>query len=101
MKTIPAILILLFFLTGCGLKTKSPGQSLREMREGFARGAEKYNARALAWENLVDSIYSMADTNSVAGIKTVDSLIINYFSIDREKVSALHFIKGDIYYRID
>jgi len=89
------------FLTSCNFKPKSFDQMMREIRQDFAREAEISNARILAWEYLVDSLYQMADTNQIATFLTIDSLISNDTSLDRHKISELHFIKGDIYYRID
>ena len=101
MKIAFKILTVLFFLTSCNLKPKSFDQMLPEIREDFAREAEISNAKILAWEYLVDSLYQMADTNQIATFLTIDKLISNDTTLDRHKISELRFIKGDIYYRID
>ena len=101
MKITFKILTVLLFLTSCNFKPKSFDQMMREIREDFAREAEINNARILAWEYLVDSLYQMADTNQIATILAIDNLMSNDTSLDRHKISQLHFIKGDIYYRID
>ena len=74
---------------------------MREIQDDFAREAEINNAKILAWEYLVDSLYRMADTNQITTFLTIDNLISNDTSLDRHKISILHFIKGNIYYRID
>lgn len=74
---------------------------MKEIREDFAREAEISNAKTLAWKNLVDSLYKMADTNQTTAFRAIDHLIADDASLDRHKISELHFIKGDIYYRID
>ncbi len=74
---------------------------MKEIREDFAKEAEISNAKTLAWENLVDSLYKIADTNQTTTFLAIDNLISNDTSLDRHKISELHFIKGDIYYRID
>lgn len=101
MKTTFSILTLLLVLTSCDFRLKSPDQMLKEIREDFAKEAEISNAKTLAWENLVYSLYKMADTNQSATFLAIDNLISKDTSLDRHKISELHFIKGDIYYRID
>lgn len=101
MKTTFNILTILFFLTSCDFNSKSPDQMMKEIRENFAKEAEINNAKTLAWENLVDSLYRTADKNQTTALQTIDNLISNDTSFDRHKISELHFIKGDIYYHID
>ena len=101
MKTTFNLLTILLFLTSCDFKPKSPDKMMKEIREDFAKEAEISNAKTMAWENLVDSLYKMADTNQIATFRTIDNLISNETSLDKHKISELHFIKGDIYYRID
>lgn len=101
MKTTFLKLVGLLFLTSCDFIPKSHDQMMKEIRENFAKEAEISNARTMAWENLVDGLYKMADTNQIRTFQTIDSLISNDRSLDRHKISELHFIKGNIYYRID
>ncbi len=86
-------------LAGCTLRTKP--LDMDKIREDFAKEAKTSNARILAWEKLVDSLYKMADTNRSASLHAIDNIISNDNFLDRQKVSELHFIKGDIYYRVD
>lgn len=74
---------------------------MNEIREDFAKEAEISNAKTLAWENIVDSLYKLADINQTTAFREIDHLITDDTSLDRHKISELHFIKGDIYYRID
>jgi tetratricopeptide (TPR) repeat protein len=74
---------------------------MKEIREDFAKQAEISNVNILSWENLIDSLYKMADTNQIATLVKIDNLIFKDTSLDRHKISELHFIKGDIYYQID
>jgi tetratricopeptide (TPR) repeat protein len=101
MKTTFSILTLSLILTSCDFRPKSTDQIIKEIREDFAKEAEISNAKTLAWENLVDSLYRMADINQTATLRTIDNLISSDTSLDRHKISELHFIKGDIYYRVD
>lgn len=95
------ILIMSFLLGGCGFKSNSIDQMIKENQKDFAKETEVFNAKILAWENLVDSLYKMADTNQILALDALDNLINNDTSLDRNKISELHFIKGNIYYRID
>ena len=98
-KVVFKMLMVSSLLTGCDIKPFD--QMLKESRENFAKEMEIHNAGILAWEYLVDSLYKIADTNHVAFFLTIDNLISNETMIDEHRISELHFIKGDIYYRID
>ena len=101
MKPTFYILTVFLFLNSCDFRPKSFNKMMNEIQEDLAKEAEISNVRILAWENLVNSIYKTADTNLIAGFLIIDSLIFNDTSLDKHKISDLHFIKGDIYFRID
>jgi tetratricopeptide (TPR) repeat protein len=97
-KTLIALLIL-FVFAGCS-PPMPQNQMMEEIRENAGKKMEAHNAKTLAWQNLIDSLYNLADTNHLLALKTIDNLIVYDTSLDRHKISELHFIKGDIYYRV-
>lgn len=101
MKIPFVILIASTILVSCNFDTRTPDQMMKELREDFAKDAEINNAKILAWENLRDSIYKISETNAPLAFSTIDKLIAKDTSLDVYNISELHFIKGDIYYRID
>jgi tetratricopeptide (TPR) repeat protein len=88
-------------LPACMLRTKSTEQSIEEVREELAKKAKVENEKTLKWENFIDSLYRAVDTSRISSLSAIDNLIASGVSLDRFKTSELHFIKGDIYYRID
>ncbi len=101
MKPTLIILTFLIIVTSCDFRPKSFELEINEIREDFAEESEINNSNTLAWENLIDSFYKIADTNQIATFSAIDNLINNDKTLDRHNISELHFIKGDIYYRID
>jgi len=101
MKPSRNILAILLLLTSCDFKPKSPDQTMKVIRDDFAKVAEISNARTMAWDRIVDSLYTMADTNQAATISAIDKMITSDTSLDIHEISQLHFIKGDVYYRTD
>jgi len=101
MKTAFYILTIIFILTSCDFKTKILDKISKKKRENFEKEIKIINTKILAWENLVDSFYKIADTNQQLAFNAIDKLIISDTSLDKHKICVLHFIKGDIYYRID
>lgn len=93
-------LSILLFLMGCS-SPKSPNEMMEETRKKVNVQIEASNAKKIAWANLTDSIYKIADTNQLSAITAIDNLIIHNISLDSHNISELHFIKGDIYYKID
>ena len=96
MRIVFTHILILTLTTSCNFNSKP--LDLNEIRENVARTAEIENAKTLAWEKLIDSIYQIAEINYLSSIKLVDSLINNDTSLKEHKISELHFIKGDIYY---
>ncbi len=99
MKT--TLFIFTILMTGCISKQESPQELVAEARKTFMEAQEISNANSLAWDNLIDSIYKIADTNRTLSFDKLDHLINYDNSLDKFKLSELHFVKGDIYYRID
>lgn len=100
MKTIILTLTIILF-TGCNLNQKPLNQMMEEIREDFAKEAKINNTKILHWENLIDSLYKLSIINTLETIKTIDILIHTDTSLNKHEISELHFIKGDLYYRID
>lgn len=101
MKTASCILTVLSLFTSCDSRPKPINETLDAIRKDFAKDAKKHNEKTLAWEGLVDSIYKLSDTNQALAIKIINTLISQDSLLGRYPSSELHFIKGDIYYRID
>lgn len=101
MKTTFSKIIILLLLASCNFGQKPSDQMVEDIREKISKETKISNERTIAWENLVDSLYKMADTNQNTFFLTIDYLMDNDGSLDRTKISDLHFIKGEIYYRID
>jgi len=95
------ILTILILLLSCNFGQKKFSDRLDDLRKDYSKEAEINNAKILAWETIVDSIYKLADTNKISSLKTVDNLILNDTTLNSEKINELHFIKGDIYYCVD
>lgn len=74
---------------------------MSEISEDFAKAAAISNAKTMAWENTVNSLYKLADTSKSKAILTIDNILHSDTTLDRHKISELHFIKGDLYYSID
>jgi tetratricopeptide (TPR) repeat protein len=96
-------IIFLFLLTvsaGCVTDTRSFQEQLEDVRKDFADGIRKQNAEMLADERIVNEVYTQADTNIMAALQHLDSLLHGY---KPSKISMweLHFIKGDIFYNAD
>lgn len=101
MKTSYLLLTVLFSLTSCVYSPQSPQQFLGAARREMAETFEASNAKVLAWEHLIDSIYKLADTNHIASLAAIDALLAHDTALSGKKFSDLHFIKGDIYCRLD
>jgi tetratricopeptide (TPR) repeat protein len=101
MKTTIIISTFIILFSSCDTNQKPLDKMMSEIREDFAKEAEISNAKTMAWENIVDSLYKLAHTNKYKAIISIDNIIHSDTSIDRHKISELHFIKGDLYYSID
>jgi tetratricopeptide (TPR) repeat protein len=99
MKLVVTILIFALLLISC--RQKSFQEKIDDIRNDFSKKAEVYNAEVLSWENKIDSIIKLADTNHLLAIQAIDS-IIQYDTLHgTTKKFDLHFLKGDFYYQID
>jgi tetratricopeptide (TPR) repeat protein len=99
MKLVLTILIFALLLISC--RQKSFQEKIDDIRNDFSKKAEVYNAEVLSWENKIDSIIKLADTNHLLAIQAIDS-IIQYDTLHgTTKKFDLHFLKGDFYYQID
>ena len=99
LKLVFTILISGLLLISC--RQKSFQEKIDDIRNDFSKKAEVYNAEVLSWENKIDSIIKLADTNQLLAIQAIDS-IIQYDTLHgTTKKFDLHFLKGDFYYQID
>jgi hypothetical protein len=101
MKIIFYISTILFLLTGCFSNQTNNPLDLDEIRAKFSKDAEISNARTQNWENYVTTIYKIADTNQYLALNRIDKKIEEDDSLNKDEKSELHFMKGDIYYRLD
>jgi len=101
MKITIAILTIASFLTSCNSNPKTRNEMLDKVRKDFAKDAKKFNEHTLAREKLIDSIYKRADTDQTLALKSLDNLIVQDSLHGNLPISEIHFIKGDIYYRLD
>jgi tetratricopeptide (TPR) repeat protein len=99
MKLVLTILIFALLLISC--RQKSFQEKIDDIRNDFSKKAEVYNAEVLSWENKIDSIIKLADTNHLLAIHAIDSIIQYDTIFGSIKNSELHFLKGDFYYQID
>jgi len=88
-----------FLLFSC--HQKSFQEQIDDVRDEYSKQAEIQNKQVLSWEKIIDSINILADTNQILAIKRLDTLIKFDTALTSEKLSDLHFIKGDIYYNVD
>jgi tetratricopeptide (TPR) repeat protein len=98
LKLVLTILISGLLLIGC--RQKSFQERIDDIRNDFSKQAEIDNAKVLSWENKIDSIIKLGDTNRLLAIQAIDS-IIQYDTLSASKIFDLHFLKGDLYYQID
>jgi len=98
LKLILTILIFVVLFISC--RQKSFQEKFDDIRNDFSKQAEIDNAKALSWENKIDSIIKLADTNRLLAIQAIDS-IMQYDTLGASKIFDLHFLKGNLYYQID
>lgn len=100
MKNIYITVFLLVFF-GCNLKPKSSGNLIKGVQNNYSKRDEVYSAKSFAWEKIVDSIYEIASVNKFSALKTLDNFINIDTTLNQNKLTELHFIKGKIYYSLD
>ena len=98
MKLVLTILISGLLLISC--RQKSFQEKIDDIRNDFSKQAEIDNAKVVSWENKIDSIIELGDTNRLLAIQAIDSMI-QYDTLGASKIFDLHFLKGDLYYQID
>lgn len=101
MKSASALLTILILAIGCDFKSQSHDEMMDEIREDLGKDSQANNAKILAWENFLDSLYQLAEVNPDDALSTLDNAILNDASLDQHQIYELHFVKGDIYYGID
>ena len=100
MKSMLSVILVSFIVTGCSQHSKNISQQIKEMKEDIAEDANINNTKALKWEKVIDSLYKVADTNPNLAIYVIEHLRKDT-SLEQHQRVTLHFIKGDVYYRMD
>ena len=95
-----ALTILIFALLLISCRQKSFQEKIDDIRNDFSKQAEINNAKVLSWENKIDSIMKLADTNRFLAIQAIDSITQYDTILGTIKNSELHFLKGDFYYQM-
>src|ERR1700759_1690119 len=97
---IKTLSILIFsLLAGC--HQKGFQEKINDVKDEFSNQADSQNEKLLSWEETINNITVLADSNQRLAINHIDSLIQFDTTLNTEKISDLHFIKGDIYYNND
>ena len=101
MKTCIHILTLITLLSSCQQRQKSFQDPLQDIRQDFSKQAGKDNAKILAWEKVIESIYKLADTNKLLSIRAINNIMVNDTNLNSGNLFDLYFIRGTLYYNID
>ncbi|MEJ7736120.1 MAG: hypothetical protein WKF97_01735 [Chitinophagaceae bacterium] len=101
MKTCIHILTLITLLSSCQQRQKSFQDQLQDIRQDFSKQAETDNAKILAWEKVIDSIYKLAETDKLLSIRAINDIMVSDTNLNSGNLFDLYFIRGDLYYQID
>jgi hypothetical protein len=101
MKTCIHILTIITLLSSCQQRQKNFQDQIQDIRQDFSKQAEADNAKILAWEKVIDSIYKLADTDKLLSIRAINDIMLNDTNLNSGNLFDLYFIRGDLYYRID
>lgn len=93
--------IFLIFLLLISCHQKSFQEKINDVKDEFSKQADSQNEKLLSWEQTISNINNLADSNQRLAINHIDSLIQFNTTLTGEKLSDLHFIKGEIYYNND
>ncbi len=101
MKTCIYILTIITLLSSCQQRQKNFQDQIQDIRQDFSKQAEADNAKILAWEKVIDSIYKLADTDKILSIQAINEIMVNDTNLNSGNLYDLYFIRGDLYYQID
>jgi tetratricopeptide (TPR) repeat protein len=101
MKLLIFILAFSSLLWNCNPNPRNGDEFLKDIRDNFTKEAKDFNEKTLDEVKLLDSLEKLANLDQVRGIRSVNNLIAHDSLYYSGTISELHFIKGNIYYRID
>jgi tetratricopeptide (TPR) repeat protein len=101
MKTCIHILTIITLLSSCQHRQENFQDRIQEIKQNFSKQAEADNAEILAWEKTIDSIYNLADTDRLLGIRAINDIMAKDTKLNSRNLFDLYFIRGGLYFRSD